>query len=138
MVGTKMRPPLSAKLVLENEPYPGGIAELTLNIESKLPEAYPVDVRLRLPENLHLAWGSPSRRRTVGPRSPASIPFRVRIPDGRRYLIEAVVSLATPEGGSLTASGSAVIDLGEPEEPAKQPITVETSDGRTLGITVAE
>lgn len=136
--GGKIKPPLSAALVLENRPQPGGVAELTLKIESGLPESCAVEVNLSLPRNLGLTAGSPALRRTVKPNAPISIPFKVRVPDGRRYLVHASVAVPNPQGKTFVTGSSVVIDLGEPEKPQQEPVTLQTSDGRTLGVTVVE
>jgi hypothetical protein len=130
--------PVSASLDLSAVPEPGGIADITLSLESSLPEPCTVEIELRLPESLRLAKGEASFQRNLHPRAPDKVPIQIRIPDERRYVVEALVSIPNPEGLPATIGSALVIDLGKVEKTGKEPVILRAPDGRSLNVTVTE
>jgi len=134
----KIRPPITVSLALANQPSPGGHADLDLTLESELPESCTVEVELRLPDQVPLEGASRTFRHSLAPRGRASVPFRLRIPDEGRYVIEAVATWPNPEGLPAATGSTLVIDLGAAEKPEREPVLLKTGDGRSLSVTVTE
>lgn len=135
---SKIEFPISVHLALENQPGPGEIADLKLTLDSTLPRDCTVEVELVLPGNVPLEKGRAREHRHLGARGKAEMAYRVRIPDAGRHVIEARVHLPNPKGLPATGGASLVIDPGAPEKVGKEPVTVITSDGRKLSVTVPE
>jgi len=135
---SKIQFPVLANLVLENQPQPGGSADLKLILENTLPEGCTVEVELVLPAGTPLEKGKARERQRLAARGKAELAYRVRIPDAGRHVIEARVRV--PNTRELPATGGAtlIINPGAPEKVGKEPVSVTTSDGRKLSVTVPE
>jgi len=135
---SKIEFPVRSELVLANQPAPGGVADIDLVLENTLPVGCTVEVDLRLPGRVALEKGNERARHALGARGRANVPFRVKIPDAGRYVIEALIHLPNPEGIPATGGSTLVIDLGAPEKAGPEPVSVRTKDGKDLSITVTE
>jgi hypothetical protein len=135
---SKIHFPVRADLVLMNEPEPGKPADIKLLLENTLPEGCTVEIELVLPGNAPLEKGRARQTRRLAARGRAEMAWRVRIPDAGRHVIAAKIHLPNPEGLPATGGATLVIGPGTPEKAGKEPVSVTTSDGRKLSVTVPE